>query len=307
MVVACGGDDAVDPTPDAEQVDAPLGDVGPRIGSFVASLVETGEYSSLVGKVFDGVQPEAVIFETSQTVGDCTLTIPRVPFCATPCGSAAVCVEDDTCAPYAASQPVGTITATGFSLAGGSASFTMDPVQNGYQPGAGVQLAYPAFTEGEKIELVASGSAFTPAFTVGTRGVAKLALTTPTPIALAEGTPLDLAWTPPTAPGSVIDVKLDISHHGGTKGKIDCHTDDTGTLQIAASLIDQLLDLGAAGYPTVILTRSHTGGAAVTGGRVDLIAQSTIERPLTVPGITSCTDDSECPSPQTCQPDLTCR
>jgi hypothetical protein len=303
---ACGGDDAVtdDAAPDAQEVDAPLGTVEPRIGTFVASLVETGEYTSLVGKVYNGVQPEAVQWDTSVTDGDCMLMLPRVPFCSTPCGSGAVCVGMDMCEPYAMAQDLGTITATGFVLASGDASFTMSPIQAGYQPPAAAMLTYPGWTAGEKLELVTSGSAFTPAFTVGTRGVAALALTTPTPIALANDTALDLAWT--AAENSTIDIKLDISHHGGTKGKIECETDDDGSLTIGAALIGSLLDLGAAGYPTIIITRSHTGGAAVTGGRVDFTSQATLERAVTVPGITSCTEDTECISPQTCQPDLTC-
>jgi hypothetical protein len=308
LVAACGGGSD---SPDAGGgPDAAIGDVTPLVGTFTVSLVPSvagaPPYSSMLGKVYDGPQPEAIQWMTAATANGCTLVTPKVPFCSTPCGGSAVCVADNTCKPYATGQPLGTITATGLATQDGAASFTMDPVANAYQPPSTVKLAYPAYREGEKFELVTSGSAFAPSFTVGARGVAALDLTT-TPISLALNTALPLAWTAPAVMGSTIHIKLDISHHGGSKGKLECDLPDTGSTTIDAGLITQLLNLGAAGYPTIIVTRSRTGSAAVTAGRIDLVAASTVEKPVNVPGITSCTDTSECPQGQTCQPDLTCR
>ncbi len=311
LLAACGsGPDPVD----AQGIDAPIGAVTPLLGTFQVSLVPaittgtttTPPYSALLGKIYNGVQPEPIIWDPAGTASGCTLVTPRVPFCATPCGGAAVCVADNTCKPYAAAQTLGSVTATGLATQSGAASFTMDPIANAYQPPAGVQLAYPAFVEGEKFELVTSGSAFAESFTVGTRGVAALNLTNAT-LALQPSAPLALTWTAPSAAGSKIHVKLDISHHGGSKGKLECDLPDSGSAALDGGLITQLLDLGAAGYPTIIVTRSMTGSAAVATGRIDLIAASTIEKPVSVPGITSCTDTAECPNGQTCQPDLTCR
>ena len=294
--------------------DAAVGDVTPLVGSIsvnlVPELMSAGTtqpaYSALLGKVFDGAQPEAVIWEMKAAASGCTLYTPRVPFCATPCGSTAVCVETDTCKPYPASQVLGDITVTGLVTKGGETSFTMKPVANAYQPPTSIQLDYPAFIEGEKFEMKTSGSAFAPSFTIGTRGVAPLVLTT-SPIDLKPNTPLALAWTAPAATGSEIHIKLDISHHGGSKGKLECDLPDSGSTTIDAGLVTQLLNLGAAGYPTIIVTRSHTGSAAVAAGRIDLVAVSTVEKPVNVPGIISCTDTSECPMGQTCQSDLTCK
>lgn len=312
FLAACGGGD--DAPIDAQGIDAPIGTVTPPLGTFQVSLVPaldngtttTPAYSALLGKIYDGVQPEAIVWTTTGTAGGCTLTTPHAPFCATPCGSSAVCVADDTCKPYPTSQTVGSVTATGLATQGGETSFTMDPIANAYQPPSSVKLAYPAFVEGEKFELVASGSAFAESFTVGTRGVAPLALATGT-LALQPNTPLALTWTAPAATGSTIHVKLDISHHGGSKGKLECDLPDTGSATLDGGLITQLLNLGAAGYPTIIVTRARTGSAAVTKGRIDLVASSTVEKAVTVPGIISCTDTTDCPSPQTCQPDLTCK
>jgi hypothetical protein len=130
---------------------------------------------------------------------------------------------------------------------------------------------------------------------------------TTSPIDLARNTPLSLAWTPPSAQGSEIHIKLDISHHGGTKGKLECVLPDTGSVMIEPSLITMLLDLGAAGYPTIVVTRSYRGRATTIDGEVNLVASSSVEKPVNVPGIISCTDTSECPMGQTCQTDLTCR
>lgn len=312
FLVACGGGD--DAPVDAQGIDAPIGTVTPLLGTFQVSLVPavtTGSttsaaYSALLGKIYDGVQPEAIVWQTAGTAGGCTLTTPKVPFCATPCGPSAVCVADDTCKPYATSQTLGTVTVTGLATKTGAASFTMDPIANAYQPPSSVQLDYPAFTEGEKFEFVTSGSTFAESFTVGTRGIAALNITN-SALALQPNTPLALTWTPPAATGSTIHVKLDISHHGGSKGKLECDLPDSGSATLDGGLITQLLNLGAAGYPTIIVTRSRTGSAAIAKGRIDLVASSTVEKAVTVPGIISCTDTSECPSPQTCQPDLTCK
>jgi len=307
-LAACGG--SGDTVGDAGEVrDAPLGDVGPVVGTFKVSLVagaSTAAYTSLVGKIYDGVQPEAIVWETAASDGHCTLLTPRVPFCATPCGASAVCTETDTCKPYPTARAVGTVTATGLATTAGASSFAMEPIANGYQPPAGVQLAYPAFTEGDKFELAATGSAFTGPFVVGTRGVAALTINDAT-IALQSGVPLALSWPAPAATGSTIHVLLDISHHGGSKGKLECDLPDSGSASLDAGLITQLLGLGAAGYPTIIVTRATTGSAAISAGRVDLVASSTVERAVTIPGVISCTETSDCPTGQTCQADLTCQ
>jgi hypothetical protein len=188
-----------------------------------------------------------------------------------------------------------------------TAGVDLTAVANTYQP-AGVTLAYPAFAEGDPIKLTASGSAFASAFTASSTGVALLVLGNPESIALAAGAPLALTWTAPTTPAaSTIHVALDISHHGGSKGKIECDTTDTGALSVASALVDALLGLGIAGFPTIIVTRVATGHAAVATGHVDLVVASQVEAAIGVPGVQSCTGDDQCTAPATCQDDLTCR
>ncbi|MCE9571868.1 MAG: hypothetical protein K8W52_01810 [Deltaproteobacteria bacterium] len=312
-LAACGGGEAsaVDATTAIDAND----DVGPRLGGFTIDLVaaftaSTGEttaaHTTVVGKIYDGVQPETVIWTAQATAGDCTLSVPSVPRCTTPCGATAACVADETCQAYPSSHAVGDVEVTGVKTTAGAAAFTMSPIVNGYQPGAATVLAYPPFTAGDAVAMHATGSDFAPAFTLATHGIAPLELAAD-PLALASGQPLALTWTAPADATAAVHVKLDISHHGGSKGKIECDTADDGAVAIDASLVDALLALGAAGYPTIIVTRSATGHAAVATGHVDLVAASTVERAVAVPGVTSCTDDTECPSGQSCQPDLTCQ
>ncbi|HVV86566.1 MAG TPA: hypothetical protein VHE35_26090 [Kofleriaceae bacterium] len=313
-IAACGGDDG-GATADAG-VDAMLGDPDTLVGQFTVDLVApvaatetepaSDGYTSVLGVVYDKPQPQAVIWDVMLTDGSCVLRIPRVPFCETPCGGSAVCVDDDTCEPYATKQDVGTVHADGLMTTGGATAFDLISIAGSYQAPGDVHLAYPAFAPGGQLQLAAAGSAFTPAFTLTGTGIAPLQVTSPDP-ALARNQPTTITWAPPAGGGaSRVTLLLDISHHGGSKGKIECDAPDNGTLTLSAELMTRLLDLGAAGFPTVIVTRQATSSALVTSGRVDLLLTSKVERPVTVPGLRSCTDDTGCDPPQTCQPDLTC-
>lgn len=315
LAAACGGDDG-SASPDGG-VDAMLGDPDTLVGRFnvdlIAPIPATSEtpategYTTVLGIVLDVPQPEAVIWDATLTDGACVLRLPRVPFCETPCGGSAVCVADDTCRPYGVKQDVGTVHTSGLTTTGGATAFDLIAISGSYQVPGNLQLAYPAFAPGAQVELAATGSAFTPAFTLTGKGIAPLQLTSPDP-ALAREQALTVTWTPPTGDAaSRVWLALDISHHGGSKGKIECDTPDTGSLTLSAQLMTRLLDLGAAGFPTVIVTRQASTSALVTSGRVDLVIGSKVERPVTVPGVHSCTENTDCTPPQTCQPDLTCR
>jgi hypothetical protein len=313
LLAGCGGSSTEEPA-DASAGDGGGSAVGDRLGTFSVQLIAprmetdgttTPGYTSVLGKVYDGVTPDTVVWEVAATSGGCTLSIPHVPFCATACGSTMACVADDTCAPYPAAQSVGAVHLDGVKTTAGT-GVDLTAVANSYQV-AGATLAYPAFAEGDAITLTASGSAFATAFTASSKGVATLALTNAGSLALVAGAPLALGWTAPASAGSTIHVKLDISHHGGSKGKIECDAGDSGALSVASSLVDQLLGLGVAGFPTIIVTRAATGYAAVATGHVDLVVASEVEVAIGVPGVQSCTSDDQCTAPATCQDDLTCR
>ncbi len=284
------------------------GDSGQLVGSFQLKLTpasaEITASSALVGKVYDGPTPSAIVWGDPQVDGRCTLTTPRVPFCSTACGGSSVCAEDDTCQAYPTARGVGAVTVTGVKTAGGDSSFVMSPIANTYQPPSGVSLAYPPFGDGDALTLSASGDYY-PAFTLTGQGVAPLALSSAS-ITLQNGKPLTLTWVPSAEKHSKIHVKLDISHHGGSKGQIECDGEDNGELILSASLLSKLLDLGVAGYPTVIVSRHAVGSAVISAGRVELDVSSVVEQAVSVEGLMSCTDDTDCVDGTTCQTDLTC-
>ena len=279
------------------------------VGAFQVKLTPASDLgaasTSVVGRIYDGPTPLTTLWELPQKDGDCTLTTPRVPFCSTPCGGSAACVENDTCLAYPTSHSAGKVTVTGLETANGSTPLELALVSNTYQAPPSVPLAYPPFAEGAAVTLTAAGEYF-PAFSLNAKGIAPLELGTGE-LALKSGQPLTVTWTKGAVSSANIHVKLDISHHGGSKGQIECDTADSGSLSIGATLISKLLNLGVAGFPTVIVTRHVIGSTVIPAGRVELEISSTVEQGVTIDGLTSCANPSDCPDGKTCQPDLTCK
>lgn len=308
-LAACGAPSSSDAGVEAgtSLADAGVGDAGTLVGTFqLLHLVNDGANAtaSLYGKVSDGPAPASLVWELDSVDGDCRLLTPRVPFCATPCGGLAVCVEDDVCQGYATSKPAGAVQVSGVHAS--VSGFQMTAINNGYQPPAGVTLSVPPFGDGEPITLTAAGSAAVQPFTLTSAGVAPLSLSS-TALTLQSGAPLELTWPAGSASTAArVEVKLDISHHGGTRGVISCQTDDDGALTVSGALVTKLLDLGVAGFPTVVVRRERVGATVIAAGRVDFRVGSELEQAVTIPGLTSCTDTSECPSGQTCGNDLRC-
>jgi hypothetical protein len=310
------GDTGQDDGTDASDGTGDGGDSTILVGSFQLQLTEpkpasgdvpaTPGATTLFGKLYDGPTPQTLVWEPGTEAGACRLLTPRVPFCSTPCGGSAACVEDETCQDYPTAVSAGPVLVTGVATSGGETSFTMEPIADNYQPPVGTTLAYPAFAEGDAITLAAAGEMLA-AFELAATGVGQLELDADE-ITLDPAADVELGWTPPGAGTEpTIAVKLDISHHGGTKGMIECEADDTGSLTIQAALVAELLDLGVAGYPTIVVTRASTGSTTTAAGRVDLVVSSQVERAVLVDGLVSCTDDASCPDGQTCQPDLKCQ
>jgi hypothetical protein len=258
--------------------------------------------TTLFGRVNDGPTPVLIEWLPTREAGTCAVYEPNIPFCDPPCGGSAACVHDDTCLDYPQARDVGTVHVDGVRTHAGGTAYDVEPLAKLYQYS---DSPFPGFDEGAAIRLDAPGGE-TPPFSIAARGVAPLVVPSPE-FPMARGEPLDLTWEAPGLAGvSTVRVRIDISHHGGARGTIECDAPDTGALRIPAEMVDHLLDLGASGFPVVLLSRQNVGSAPVAPGRVTLAVTSDVEVPLQVPGIISCTGDENCPQGQVCLPDLRC-
>jgi hypothetical protein len=319
--VGCSSSSSTEPVDGAASKDAAAardgmaaGDPNQLVGSFQVSLIgpkgiagmaETPGYTSVLGKIGNGPTPAQILWVSKMTEGGCQLLTPKVPFCSTPCGGSAACVGDDKCQDYAIGQDVGTVIVKGVATETGATEFMMTAVGHSYQP-TGVMLPYPAFAEGAEISVSTGGGAYAP-FTVKSKGIAPLVLTNRAP-KLQNNEAVTFTWNPPAKSDvSKIHVKLDLSHHGGTKGQILCDVADTGSLTLSAAMMTALIKLGVAGFPSVVVTRKAVGSTVIAPGRVDLTVSQDVEQIVSVAGFIDCTADAECPTGQTCQNDLTCK
>jgi hypothetical protein len=272
----------------------------PLLGTVTLSLKPASEatmseaFSVAGGTVYDGLVPEAFPLTVALEEQGCQLRKPALPFCSAGCGGGAACVDDETCAPYPKAQNVGVLRLEGL----GSEPVTMEPFPPGfaYQSKA---LPHPPCVEGAAVRLNADG------FSAATVCIAPLVVSN-SAFPVQRGQALKLSWEAPAqADQTRLLIKLDVSHHGGKKGEIDCDVPDTGVLEIPATLITALVDLGLAGYPTIVLTRIASAPSPDQPG-IEFAISSGIEREVDT-GITSCTDDAQCPTGQLCNTDkLTC-
>lgn len=275
-------------------------------GSFVVSWVPadvetmSDARTSIIGKLYDGPTPNPDVWKVESEMNGCKLSVPEQVLCQPPCGSSGTCVATNMCAQYPKPMTAGTVTLTGI----GASPIAMDPVANNYQPKASAGVPYPPCVEGDEVSLAAgSGS---DAIAIKAKCIAPL--TFDGEYTLQKGQPLQLKWgAPGKADVAKIGVKLDISHHGGSTGKIECSVDDTGSLTIAAAQVDRLVELGAAGFPTVTLTRQVVAAGSGSSKDVTLTLAAAIERPVVIPGLVSCSEDTDCPSGQTCQSNRACK
>jgi hypothetical protein len=106
-----------------------------------------------------------------------------------------------------------------------------------------------------------------------------------------------------------VRVVIDISHHGGQKGEIDCELVDSGAADIPAALVDGLIALGVAGFPSLQVIRESVGATVVGQRRIELTLSSSVTRELQIPGLVSCDEPGTkgaCPDDQVCQANWTC-
>jgi hypothetical protein len=273
------------------------------VGLFGVYLHVEESYTTMVGGVRDKAEPEARVWTVTQSAGECQLLKPSSPFCDPACDATETCTAGGVCQSAAVAHSVGTVTVSGVKTAAGESEFSEEPNStNAYV--FGTSLAYPPFGAGDTVRLSTKGGDYA-AFTLEAKAFDPLK-TTLTEVKLESGKATALTWTAGTA-DSNIDVLVDISHHGGIKGKIVCSAADDGSLEIPANLVTALVNLGIAGFPTVTLSRQSYGSAELAHGRVDLFLNAPIELPVVIPGVTSCNTDDDCESGKTCSSIYLCQ
>ncbi len=309
------------------------------VGSFTVSLISAAvegginpPYTEVVGEVDDGPYPEltsenklpapadatpgcavyGVVTPSCVNIGGCSTRSSNAACAAAAVTgvNACVCVATDTCQAYPSRKDVGDVSVSGVRTTAGAQRFQLTNLGNSYivDPNT-TELAFPAFAEGDPIEVSASGADY-PAFQISATGVAPLTLgrddyrlekdlSDPDP---THYKPLSIEWNPPDSTDSGrVEIELNISRHAGTIGFLACDVEDTGSVTISAGLVSQLVMLGnIAGFPELNVTRSSSGSTKIQPGRVDLIVRSNVERFITIEGFDSCLLDSQCPSGSVC-------
>lgn len=280
--------------------------VGPAVGAFTISLIAASADSTtgrtrVTVTVADVPVPEPIVWDTVSTVNGCSLLSKRVPFCEG-CGDDEVCVEEDVCAAEPTRLSVGGVSLTGL----GDGTVELEITTGSFYQLGEISLPYPPFDEGDPVLLTAEGDELA-GFSVESKGIDELVLLGEDPIPVSSGEPFTLDWRPARLPGnSRILVDVAISHHGAQRARVYCEVADSGSLEIAAEQITDLLAMGRSGWPAVVVTRIASGSTMTAAGPVKLDVISTISRALDIPGIVSCASDDDCPPEQTCQDDLTC-
>jgi hypothetical protein len=326
--ISCGSTDAAptstnlsnggSPTSGSEDLEPTRADnpQAPLVGNFTVSIPppdpKTGALApaAFQGVVRDGPAAETTTWSVIDEDDHCTLSQPSIPFCEPTCASGSACVTGDVCQPYPSALNLGQATISGLELDDGAQQFTLTPLRPNfnYLPGASVTLVNPPVAEGEPVQLVTAGGDFEPV-TLVALGVAPLDFHTDgEALPFEPDAPLLLEWAAAAKPErSTIFIEVDISHHGGAKGKINCTAPDVGRLEIAQPLVSGLIDLGVAGFPTIRVGRRSAGFASIEPGQLALEIVSDLELPLAIPGLISCTGPDDCETSQTCGADRTCQ
>lgn len=312
LLVACSGTDGeADDTTDAagdetmdsgadtgqgEFVNAPC-DSAVRAGGFTIQL-EDG-YTQVEGQVFDAANPAPKVELDAD--GDCRLLVTENHFCDPACGATEVCTADLACVAKPVAVEVGNVSVSGLS-----AAVTMEPNVTNFYLNLD-ELPHPGFMAGTEVSLQAAGGAGADGFSL--RGVGSEPFeVSGGDITVVRDEPVSLGWAAPADPDiTTVHLDLDIGHHGGSPATIECDTADTGSFEIPATLVNQLIDYGVAGFPELRVTRQTIDSADVGGRCFELmVAPSSASLAVVIDGLDSCSTSADCPDGQTCQSDLTC-
>jgi len=261
----------------------------------------TDQYTGFLAAFFDGTVPPAIPVVVRTQQAGCMLLVPAPVLCEPPCADGTVCTGVSECTRRPMPVSVGTLRVQGL----GGMDLELEPTAPtvlSYQ--VVPTLPYPPCSEGANVRVHAD------AFDLLAKCISPLTVTSPVPIPVTLEQPMHLTWPrpPPALAGSSrIQIELEISHHGGYKGEIDCDVPDLGMFDIPEPLVSELIERGRAGYPTVKVARRAIGVSS-SQPRVLLVISSQTELEVDT-GVISCGAGSSppCPAGTTCRADFTCR
>jgi hypothetical protein len=275
-----------------------------RLGGFSAKLLADSQTTAVAGGVRNAVRATDV-WQQVATGGECRLVVGPTLTCAPACANPLICAGQNQCVDEPRFQDVGAVTVTGVGASTVTAALITG---NNYY--ASVDTPYPPAAAGANIGLQVAGGSL-GGFSLMGRGISELQVPS-TPLTVMGGQAFSFSWTAPAQPGAArISASLDIAHHGGVFARVDCDFADDGSGEIPATLIDQLIGYGTAGFPELILIRRTVDSTSIASGCVDFQVAS--ERLILLelcrsPGVCvrSCSPDLPCPNNAVCKADRTC-
>lgn len=328
LATACGDDAAPsttdddaatnETTQDASAQDASTQDAGSAFyGTFSIELVEavpateqtnaTPPFNVFAGLVHAREKISNMQWTRLDEAGDCELFAPLMPFCDPSCTSREICSPAGECVAVPSAVDLGPASVQGLvNEDGEAAAVTLTaraPSFNYFASGAG-DLAYPPFQAPDTVSLRFMDGGELGPFELSAAAIAPLTLLTEAPLSFDPDAATVVRWTPAVSGSrSRIELRVDISHHGGNKGELLCNTEDDGELELPAALVQGLIDLGVAGFPSLTVTRESRSEPLDRAPGLTLKIFSSLLLPLEIPGIVSCTEVGEqdvCPDGQTC-------
>jgi hypothetical protein len=253
------------------------------------------DYSVVSGEVLDGVVPSKILFQVGQE-GSCTLWQRKNPFCNPACKPSEACTHEGTCVPYPLPEDAGPLTLSGLTK----------PVSMSFPAYYDTTVDHPPFAPGADITLQAKGATY-PAFTLHGQGFAPMEIPAQM-LVLTKGESLGVSWTPDSSAGqATVRIRINVDQHGNSPVELQCELPDTGSAMVPVSLIDQLIDFGVTGFPSIHVIRHTLDSTSAGPGCVQLEVLSHRLGNLQVAGHIPCDAATPCPGGMTCDiPKGTC-
>jgi hypothetical protein len=272
-VTADDGQVASGDSPDGALEGTPRGAcaVGDVTGLF--EVVYGKNFSYFSGDLSEFPSP-VVAPEELLATGACTVRRQVSLTCTSVCQGGMVCGKEGSCVEAPGSVGVGTVSVFGLL-----AEVALEPTEGtGFYMES--SLPHPPFEPGSPIRLDATGGD-DAAFTLYGVGVDKVEVNDDQ-WNVSPGETLSVSWVPDELSDAQVEVVLSIDQLGKTPAEIFCLTEDTGELEIAAELIDLLLEAGISGSPAGTVTRRTVDSDMIDRGCVELRVYGSVLVPVTL-------------------------